>query len=321
MPCFPTHNFAVPSVGDRVWIMFRQGHIDYPVYMGQFYSVLKDAEVKGRLETFGEVEDKVDVTKSLQRDETPKPRANNSKTYMMPAGNESPEESWQLKSKADPTVYVLFKSPKGHTLYLVDDDGQERFIWTDRFGQSVELNGPVQVSDNSGNASQRGTGLVKDSTVDDTGNMTDPAAVPMSKAQGRQAFVQITDGAKQYLNLTASDVGANKITFKGQGSGFITIEQVGQLITIKSDRGAFIKMDDSIVATAVHEGGSIKSNVTMLPNGDIYVTADKDIHVVAKGNTTVDVDGTTTINTTGVTTVNSETSILINAPKVTINGA
>ena len=48
-PCFAPGTFIVPDWGEHVWVMFRHGDVDYPVYMGVFHGNLPAGQVRGRL--------------------------------------------------------------------------------------------------------------------------------------------------------------------------------------------------------------------------------------------------------------------------------
>src|SRR5438105_1520677 len=48
LPCFPSHSFNPPQVGDSVWVIFQHGSLDYPVYLGYYPSMPMDPVARGR---------------------------------------------------------------------------------------------------------------------------------------------------------------------------------------------------------------------------------------------------------------------------------
>lgn len=243
LPCFQPGTFSPPSVGDSVWVLFRRGNPDYPVYLGTWYGVLKNKKIKG-----GQIGDsspeKPDSTllgglsmKSNVSEEVPS--SSNASSYYVNPGNESPEESYKLKSTLDPTVKVIASTPKGHTIYTVDDDGKEKLVIVDRFGQTIEMVCPVSGSENKGNKSRRGTKEAAGS-----------GALPVDKAAGGQTYIRIIDANGQFLKLTTSNSGGKKIELNGPDSGFINIEEDGKLITLKSNKNGEISIDDNVVCVS-----------------------------------------------------------------------
>jgi hypothetical protein len=231
LPCFQSGQFIVPSVGDTVWVMFENGDPDYPVYFGTWYGILKSPRAKGRLPAAGPV-----PQRSTKTDPSSTPAnisAKNTKTYVIPAGNDAPEESWAYRQFVDPSVYVFGKTPKGHTIYAVDEDGAEKLVIVDRFGQKIEFACPVGKSYEHNNA-RRG--------VKEVG--TNNGSLSLDNASGGATSLKLMDASGQYVSLLANESGAT-VTLAGAG-GTVKIEKDGNRITLASGANSVTILDDNM---------------------------------------------------------------------------
>jgi len=210
------------------------------------------------------------------------PHANNTKTYVQPPGNESPAESYGNKKSIDPTVRVLAKSPKGHTLYSVDDDENERFVMVDRAGTQLILSNPVSASANANNKARRIRGEADSKT-----------ALQIKDLVGQAGFAKLIDILGQFLVLSADGGGESVAELHGVpgDSGYFQVKQAGKLVTIWSDKKSIIQLDDNIHAASNEESAI----VDLLSTGDIKITAAKGSSIIIKNKdgATITFDGPT----------------------------
>lgn len=286
-PCFVPGTFIVPQVGDAVWIMFRQGNPDYPVYLGTWYGITEADTIKGRLPGKGAVPQKTQVAAP---GEAQAPGANNTVSYTVPAGIEVPEEAYQHKQTLDPTVNVIHKSPRGATIYEVMDSGSERFVFADRMGQIFEFNSPVTPQAGQHNGNPRG---VREAKAGES-----PGAVPLGVAVGGSTFIRMTDAAGQLVKLTAKQ-GSAEIEIAGPSGTFVKLEQSGEKISAVSKKKGQVVIDDNILIQSAAGG---KGEVHIDPTGNIDVTG---LEI--------------TITGTDVT-INGAATIALKAPIITLEG-
>jgi uncharacterized protein involved in type VI secretion and phage assembly len=120
LPCAPYGGMgdqgllAVPAVGAGVWVEFEEGDLEFPVWVGTFWS-------------------KPGGTSEL-------PRAN------QPGGKES--------SIPDPPTRKILKTAKGHTIQIEDADGSELILIHEAtHGHTVTLDSAgIRMADGSGNS-------------------------------------------------------------------------------------------------------------------------------------------------------------------------
>jgi hypothetical protein len=104
-------------------------------------------------------------------------------------GNEAVKEAVNVVGN-NPEVYVLFKDPKGATIYSTSRDGVESFNFIDRAGQGLHLSAPVSRGANVGNKAQRGLQTA------DGGD-----GLPSEALQERSGKVALVDAGGQSLEF------------------------------------------------------------------------------------------------------------------------
>ena len=106
LPCSPFGGvaaygfFAVPEVDAQVWVEFEEGDLEFPVWVGTFWS------------------------KPGGESELPKPN-----------GADGEEQG----SVQDPPTRKIIKTLTGHTIQLEDKDGEEMIIISDSKGSFIEM--------------------------------------------------------------------------------------------------------------------------------------------------------------------------------------
>lgn len=146
-------SFIPPEIGDYVWVLFEAGDISRPVYIGGSYGT------GGKSKTYG----------------------NRGNEFTSPNGVlETPLEC----QVASPNKKVVYKSPKGATIWIDEEDGHESLYIIDRIGQCITLESPSK----GGKIDQRGR-----RRFDEIGY----GMVP-----DYEASISLIDAAKQVIKLS-----------------------------------------------------------------------------------------------------------------------
>lgn len=140
-PCFPSASadsgmFLVPEVGSTVLVMFEDGDKEKPVYLGQCYGKADDETVK----SYGYPNSDIYVNseglkeKRASVDEVPLNAYKNGKINR----------------------HILYKSSKGQSIEINENDEQESFNIFDRLGQVFSMSSPETASNNAYGVYNRG---------------------------------------------------------------------------------------------------------------------------------------------------------------------
>lgn len=136
-------SLIIPTIGATVWILYEQEDPQYPTYFGAWYKT----PVKQR-----ELNTHTTPITLLTYPELGDPRGG---TWRQPVGPEIPVEARRTQYY-DPTVQILYKSPKGATIIMEERDGNEYFRLFDRLGQVISFDGPVTIENNQGSQVKSG---------------------------------------------------------------------------------------------------------------------------------------------------------------------
>jgi len=292
--------------------MFEHGKLQYPVWLGMMYGVNKEEALKGRSPNVGTPGKKNTFKPYGARiPSAQKIRSRNTKTFVSPVGPVAPEESYETRSTAAPTTHVIFKSPKGHTIYAVDEDEGERLCVVDRLGQKIELYCPVKESDNVRNRAYRGTTEAKAGE-----------ALDLSRTPNNTSSISVTDAHGQVVQLRANAEGKSAITVASPNSGYVTIEEDGKKITLHSFDESTVTIDKNL--KAVTDGTTLldsKKEVTVKTKASLTVNADQSITIsnAAGSSVMIDTSGNITLSAIGALSISAAAAISISAPGVTIN--
>jgi hypothetical protein len=155
--------FDVPPVGSNVVVFFEGGNSDSPLYLGTYHDVIDPWDSDPSLG--GEVEEVVGVRRMGKVRSGWEQKNGGDLPIQSPSmgdwwtpgrgGNQAPLESQDMVDH-DPTVRVLFKSIKGHTIVCDDADAREFLEILDRAGQGIRFECYVSAEANLGNMEQRG---------------------------------------------------------------------------------------------------------------------------------------------------------------------
>lgn len=133
-------SLMIPDIGDYVFISYEDGDRNKPIYFGGCYGRGADEKECG---------DNIEPS-------NPDPLLYNGKGWNEPKNlNEVPEEVYPYGSNS-PTGKVVYKSPKGATIWVQEKDEEEFLQILDRLGQSIKLSSPVAKLYNEHNALARG---------------------------------------------------------------------------------------------------------------------------------------------------------------------
>ena len=111
---------------------------------------------------------------------------------------------------------VLLKTPKGATIYVVEEDEAECVRIVDRAGQLFEMTSPVSTEENLHNAQQRGLRNVDDGNqLDYKTELAGPASIRAVDLAGNMVEMWAEDGAER-VQIT-SPVTKNSLLFDKNG--------------------------------------------------------------------------------------------------------
>ena len=127
MPCFPVASYdsgmcLIPEVGSIVFVFFENGNCDEPVYFGQCYGKADEESIK----TYGYPSSKIF-------------RNSKGKKQKRATIDEIPQNVYK---NGKVNRFILYKSTKGQSIEINDNDGEESFNIYDRDGQTFSMSAP-----------------------------------------------------------------------------------------------------------------------------------------------------------------------------------
>lgn len=152
VPCTPfasyhSGQFLIPEVGSTVFILFENGDLHKPVYIGQMYS--KGDE---NAEYLGYTDSKMFVGSDGKR---------------LKRGYQDDMIENAYNEDGSINRHVLLKTPKGATIEVNENDEEELLAIHDRRGQAFVMSSPTSILDNAYNRSRRGLFSVLKETFND----------------------------------------------------------------------------------------------------------------------------------------------------------
>ncbi len=269
----------VPPVGATVWVAFEQGDPLYPVYFGTWWKTPSDTR---------EMLTKTDPNTRKTIPERPISMG----TWAQTPGPEVPQEF--LASPYDPTLQILHKSVKGHTVLVEDRDGFEVVRIIDRSGQEIRMSCPIDDFYNSDNAQQRGTDSERDGQNTDYQKFAGGASsVEVIGTNGQGIKIQAAENA-DFVEIVSKDATSplvpeaseNKVRlFLSAGMGLIELvgtkanEDIGKIVIDLSTGRMEIKATSLVFDIPDVELRSEQVKIT----GDTSIDGD----VVIRGDMTV----------------------------------
>lgn len=296
-------SFDVPLVGSAVFVMFEQGSPDYPVIVGYPYAK-PDYSVKYN-KCGGLPESEISMGE-----------------WQAASGNEVPVEA-QDTTENDPQKRVIFKTPKGSTLYIEDKDGAEFIRVIDRVGQAIEMYCPVTAEKNKGNAAQRGDRMTVDNTPTEdshTGEASMKTQFAVNEyCENEQSWIKLKDARGQYLKLWAKYDEEKVILYSKSGHFIILDSSSGEeLIRIEDKSGNFIEID----SVENDETEYVQHDKNQEIGNDKTEQIGNDKTETIGGNKTVNISGNWEVSVSGTITITGSSTIDVSASAdVTIQGA
>lgn len=204
-------SFKVPRVGAYVWVMFEACDLDSPVVVG----------------TADFITDRAREVNTISNRSLPLQKATAGKCEDA-SGHTVPIEA-RSQPFNDPTLQVVFKSFKGHTVYYDDRDNNEKLVIIDRAGQCLVFESFVSESDNQGNNNKRG----------------DKSALKGTQIDSAKCRIVFTDKKNQTLlfepekervKLTSNSDGGGELE-GGKNSQYVELDSKNKIVRIGSKAG------------------------------------------------------------------------------------
>ena len=226
-------SFIVPEVGEYVFVMFEDGDSSKPVYIGSCFG-----SGSTNPKTYG-LEEGQGTWQSI------------------PGKNEVPIEAQRL----DPTRKIVYKSPKGASIEVDEENGSEAVYITDALGQVLKFESNLI----DGASHKRDSGDIETSKSRDSGNTSSGSRIALIDA-GKQKIEMVTgsDGCKIYIG----DADNNGITISPSKDGLKVIaNNAGMTITKDGD----IKIDGISKVDISSESDVNVSASSITLSGDVTI--------------------------------------------------
>lgn len=239
--------FVVPEVGSYVWIMFEAGDTSRPVYIGSMHAT--DSQHAYPMGTM-----------DASKDPCSKRYVESKGEWVRPAGrNEVPQEA--IGDNEETPVSVLYKSPKGATMEIDEEDEKESMSFIDRIGQVLTFLSPVTTKSNNYNSSRRGKGRA------DRGTNLDTEGVSLQK----KAVVLLKGARDQFLRLVSKKGECrSELISKDTGDSVsgVGLESGNKRTILFSSAGGNIcyieqKSSGGVMELVVVTGGQVTSRITL----------------------------------------------------------
>lgn len=227
----------VPDVGDIVFVMFEDNDRNYPLYLGGCYGKSGDYKYYG--------------------DETD-PTLYNGTQWTFPKGlSEVPNEVYN--ESGSPTGKVIYKSPKGATIIVEEQDGDESIKILDVLGQSIRLSSSITKISNNKNGARRINADAYEGT----------AHSPDRFCNDGYAEIAITGANGQQIQLLTNDIGSSISIQSGEGGS-------GAKLLLDDDEATIEVLSSRIKITENNLEIIVKGNEVIInPDGSISLSGSK----------------------------------------------
>lgn len=230
-PCFPIGGgfdhgtFILPEVGDTVYVAF-EANSDNLVYIGSSFSYNNKIKKYGALEPDDDTFTYVGSSSQWRTDQL---------------GSDAPLDATEVPNNQI-TRKVIYKSPKGATIYVEERDEEESLVIIDRGGQVIRMDSPISSRLNTDNSERRGTSSIYDE-------------LELKKVYGENSEVIGEDFDKLSDNLK----GTGKITIMNNSGVSITLDK--DKVKINSKSSIDIEGDVNITKNLVVQGAVTANEV------------------------------------------------------------
>ena len=187
---FDAGSYIIPPVGSIVYVSYEAGSPDRLVYRGGVNSRSLGEGV--RYGVVGDIPDESEVAGG---------------EWVSPDSDiDIPKDVYDDKDDLEPTVDVIHKSEKGHTVKMENEDEKESLSLIDRAGQMFGLFSPVKRDENrTGDESfkRKVRDVLKEDQFDyeDGGDIVDNKAVVFIKDLATQVFRMVSEWTKEKIEL------------------------------------------------------------------------------------------------------------------------
>lgn len=282
-PCMPFGGgpgfgtITVPVEGSSVYVMFKQGDPNLPVYMGALYGN-PGQEMKMLTNLAGDLpnEDNMSMVKKGE-------------AWTAPPGPDMPRE-FLIQSNNRPERSVIFKTVKGASIDVNDRDQEERLAIHDRAGQALVFESNVSSENNNNNASARG---LRSSIEGDS--------LPIKRTLTNEGSVDLVDIGGQSISLHTKQ-NNSRITITSKEP--LDLESPAQkeidgLSTVSLD----LASGDKQITIEIRDNAKIKAKLVLDGNAGFLeivaplLTKINSDTIILTGNVTVDGNLTVTKNT------------------------
>lgn len=261
-PCFigagpDMGQLIVPLAGATVYVMFEAGDPNKPMYIGGVHGVkLSQGKNMG---TF---------------DGVPTASQINGGNWTSNGNDEPPLDAfdWATVPNPDPAVPVIYKSRKGHTIFMDDRDEKEKMTMIDRIGQMFGFVSPVQSSyNNTGDQTfQRGTANAKDKTQWAFSKLLDNKAVVFIRDVGQQILRFVSQQGAEKVDLVSN----SQSNGNNKQSGVSLAGGAGNAILFSQDQNSnarcYLEVTPSGLAINIVSGGSVVATYNFTSSGMTY---------------------------------------------------
>jgi len=214
----------IPPIGTTVYVMFEHGSKQRPVVMG---GAIKEPEANSYGEdgvSMGKWESKGTLSDIPKEGQKPTVTVNGKEKSAGPS---------------EPTLMVLYKTPKGATVYMEEKDEGEFLRIVDRSGQGIEFSSPVTTSANAGNEERR----EKRNKFDSDGTayadlVNSKATVKLIDIAGQNIHFIGEDGKERVLITNRDRAGTSRGASTGPGGTPANTTGIGQELIMDMTAGA-----------------------------------------------------------------------------------
>lgn len=190
---YDTGSFIIPPVGSFVWVLYESGNPDKIAYFGGI-----DARNSKNPHKYGKLGEYPEDDSNIPAGQ-----------WEAPAGeNEIPKDVFENNDTLEPTVDIIHKSEKGHTIKMENEDERENLSLIDRAGQIIGFSSPIkeEVNRSGDDSFKRGTkNSVKGDQFDYKEDVVDRAVVYI-KDLASQVFRMVSEWTKEKIELVSRSV-------------------------------------------------------------------------------------------------------------------
>lgn len=281
--------FIIPTEGSNVWVMLPDNYSSLGFYLGGTFANNNLRELMGGGKDSEICSNSSGVLKSFEDIDVPK-------------------DVYSGKDSIEPTLQVLYKSIKGHTVKMEDGDEKESMSFLDRIGQVLTFYSPVKKKYNRYNEGRRGIDSANVGTAKEDSYIKDIAFITLKDVSGQvlRLVSKIGSVRNSFVELVSRVRGKDKYsgirfdtTEGSEGFKLFVEDQVSKSrIVIKAD------LAKSALSFSVVEKGVEKFSMVCGKDGLVLNT---------EGTTNIASEGSITLKTNDSSIIKSKVTTMINS--------